>query len=421
MAQNMHMEVDSTDSSGRLATKSRVEPICIITVDTSDTVINVAGARQAALQRSISGTSLASFLSASQTTLFREAMDAVRLYGGTRNVRWSSMGSAFPGDPQISGRRIAKILPSCADEKSTNSLVIVLMHDIDESETDERHILKHKLSLVSDQLFQSEKMAALGQLAAGVAHEINNPIGFVFSNLGTLAGYVRDLTRIVDEVDTSPNIDRLRAIKSTIDYKFIREDVESLIRESEDGIDRITRIISALKDFTRKDDDVFRMADIRRGIETTLKVVNSELKYKADVILELGEIPEISCVPSQINQVIMNLLVNAAQSMEEFGKIVIRTGSERNMIWFEVDDNGAGMSQEIQSRIYEPFFTTKPAGKGTGLGLAISFNIIQKHNGIIDLSSAPGMGTRFRVWLPILQNDQTHASTEAQPVQGGTP
>ncbi|MFZ5724679.1 MAG: sensor histidine kinase [Pseudomonadota bacterium] len=375
-------------------------PICVLVVTEDGFISQVAGVGQAALKRALAGVSLAAFLSVSQTETFREALCAVQQHGGLRTVRWRSRGAAFPGDLPVAGRRLARILP-CAEGRAAASVAIILMHEPEVVDDDEGVGLKNRLDQMSNQLFQSEKMAAVGQLAAGVAHEINNPIGFVFSNLGTLAGYVRDLIKIVDEIETSNDMAQLRDMKSRIDYKFIREDVESLILESEDGIDRIKRIISALKDFTRQDDDVFRLADIRRGIETTLKVVNSELKYKAEVVLDLAEIPQVYCVASQINQVIMNLLVNAAHAMDSFGQITVRTGALKDMVWFEIEDNGSGIPPEIQSRIFEPFFTTKPAGKGTGLGLALSYNIVQKHGGRIDMNSTPGKGTRFRVSLPI--------------------
>lgn len=267
----------------------------------------------------------------------------------------------------------------------------------------EQDQLLRKLETANSQLLQSEKLAAIGQLAAGVAHEINNPIGFVFSNLKTLTGYVQDLLKIIDAVDGVADLDELRQIKRRLEYDYIRSDVGALITESEDGIDRVRRIISALKDFSHIEEEEFRPADLHRGLDTTLNVVNNELKYKAEVIREYGELPEVECIPSQINQVAMNLLVNAAHAIEKFGRIYLRTGLEQDEVWLEIEDTGKGIEDKVLNRIFEPFFTTKPVGKGTGLGLALSYTIVQKHGGRIEVKSELGAGTRFRVYLPIRQ------------------
>jgi two-component system NtrC family sensor kinase len=283
------------------------------------------------------------------------------------------------------------------------------------SKQSEQDQLLRKLETANSQLLQSEKMAAIGQLAAGVAHEINNPIGYVFSNLKTLDGYVRDLLKIADAVDTAGDLDELRQLKRQLEYDYIRGDVAALISESEDGIDRVTRIISALKDFSHIDEEEFRPADLHRGLDTTLNVVNNELKYKAEVIKEYGELPEVECILSQINQVVMNLLVNAAHAMEQFGRITLRTGCDSDWAWIEVEDNGKGIEPKLLNRIFEPFFTTKPVGKGTGLGLALSYNIVQKHSGNIEVYSEPNIGTRFRINLPIRQVNARPQPDVAQP------
>jgi signal transduction histidine kinase len=266
----------------------------------------------------------------------------------------------------------------------------------------------------SQRMMQSEKLAAIGQLAAGVAHEINNPLGFVFSNLKTLGEYVRDLIRIVDEVDTANDLDVVRELKQRLDYEYIRSDVGSLLLESEDGIDRVKTIIGALKDFSHIGEEEFKFTDLHRGLETTLNVVNNELKYKAKVVKEFGDVPLVECIASQINQVALNLLVNAAHAIEQFGQITIRTGHDDGWAWFEVRDTGKGIEPAVLSRIFEPFFTTKPVGKGTGLGLSLSYNIVQKHNGRIEVDSKLGEGTCFRVWLPVSQ-PVAAADSEARP------
>lgn len=333
---------------------------------------------------------------------FRAAMAAVQREGGMRTFNWHAGGACWPGDVNEAGPRRAILAPCTALDGGPSVAIVISAPPGGDGQPGGD--LQERLAQAHSQLMHSEKMAAVGQLAAGVAHEINNPVGFVFSNLGTLAGYVRDLLRIVDAIDDCASLDALRQLKAGIDYAYIRDDVEALIVESEDGIDRIKRIIAALKDFTHQGDDEFREADINRGIETTLKVVNSELKYRAEVVTEFGDIPAVECIASQVNQVVMNLLVNAAHAMNGFGRIVVRTGLSGDNVWIEVEDNGCGMSKDLQARIFEPFFTTKPVGQGTGLGLALSYNIVQKHNGRIDVDSESGRGTRFRVCLPVSQS-----------------
>src|SRR3990167_6353838 len=267
----------------------------------------------------------------------------------------------------------------------------------------EQDQLLRKLETANSQLLQSEKMAAIGQLAAGVAHEINNPIGYVFSNLKALDGYVHNLLKIIDAVDGATSLDDVRQLKRSLEYDYIRGDVEALISESGDGIDRVKQIISALKDFSHIEEDEFRLADLHSGLDSTLNVVNNELKYKAEVVKEYGELPEVDCIPSQVNQVAMNLLVNAAHAIEKFGRITLRTECDGDWIWIEVEDTGKGIEPKLLNRIFEPFFTTKPVGKGTGLGLALSYSIVQKHHGRIEVDSEVGKGSRFRVWLPVHQ------------------
>ena len=265
-------------------------------------------------------------------------------------------------------------------------------------------MLLSKIEEAQQQLLQSEKMAAIGQLAAGVAHEINNPVGFVNSNLGTLKTYVDSLFAVIDAyqaVDAGADRKMLDAAQQKAELEFLREDLPSLLLESQDGLNRVTKIVQDLKDFSHVDESSQQEADLNAGIESTLNVVWNEIKYKAEVVRELGEIPEIECVPAQINQVFMNLLVNAAQAIEQRGSITLRSGLENGYVWFEFADTGKGMSPETVKRIFEPFYTTKPVGQGTGLGLSISYDIIvKKHGGRIDVSSEPGLGTTFRLWLP---------------------
>jgi PAS domain S-box-containing protein len=266
--------------------------------------------------------------------------------------------------------------------------------------------LIRKLGEAQSQLLQSEKMASIGVLAAGVAHEINNPIGFVNSNLSSLQRYTRDMLRLIDAYEqreanlSAADRQQLEQIKQEIDAAFLREDVGSLLSESLDGLDRVKRIVRDLKDFSHVDSGGRQHANLETGLDSTLNVVWNELKYKAEVVKEYGAVPAIECFPSQLNQVFMNLLVNAAHAIEERGKITLRTGCDDVHVWVEVEDTGKGIREENLGRIFEPFFTTKAVGKGTGLGLSLSYGIIKKHGGRIEVRSEVGVGTVFRIELP---------------------
>jgi signal transduction histidine kinase len=274
---------------------------------------------------------------------------------------------------------------------------------------------RSNLARAQSQLLQSEKLAAIGQLAAGVAHEINNPVGFVSSNLGTLKRYVDSLFEALAAYEASEGElhdetrNALTELKQRIDLAFLREDVGTLIAESTQGLQRVTRIVQDLKDFSHMDESQMQWANLERGLDSTLNVVANELKYKAEVVKEYGGVPEVECIASQINQVFMNLLVNAAQAIQERGRITIRTALEGDThVRVEIADTGSGIRPEHLKRIFDPFFTTRPVGKGTGLGLSLAYGIIQKHGGSIDVSSEPGVGSTFRITLPI------HAAAAAQ-------
>ncbi|HEX5363150.1 MAG TPA: bacteriohemerythrin [Gallionella sp.] len=269
--------------------------------------------------------------------------------------------------------------------------------------------LNEKLASTQTQLLQSEKMASIGQLAAGVAHEINNPVGFVNSNLGTLTKYIASLFKVIDAYEAeeaksnAKSYPEVAQLKKDVDYPFLAEDIPSLLSESRDGLARVTRIVQDLKDFSHIDESVWQYANLEQGMDSTLNVVSNEIKYKAEVVREYAGLPEIECMPSQINQVFLNLLLNATQAIDVKGVITVRTGTLGEEVWVEVADTGKGIPPENLNRIFDPFFTTKPIGKGTGLGLSLSYGIVQKHNGRIEVESEPGKGTTFRVWLPVRQ------------------
>jgi two-component system NtrC family sensor kinase len=263
-----------------------------------------------------------------------------------------------------------------------------------------------KLEEAQNQLLQSEKMASIGQLAAGVAHEINNPVGFVNSNLGTLQRYVNNMLRllaayeVLEESLADDLLQDIRQLKKEVDAAYMREDIGVLLTESLDGLQRVRRIVQDLKDFSHVDNAELERVNLEKGLESTLNVVWNELKYKAKVVKEYGDTPQIECFPSQLNQVFMNLLINAAHAIEEHGQITIRSGHNDENVWVEVEDTGKGIAPEHLGRIFDPFFTTKPVGKGTGLGLSLSYGIVNKHRGHIDVTSEVGKGSTFRVVLP---------------------
>ncbi len=282
--------------------------------------------------------------------------------------------------------------------------------------------LKDEQNKANAQLLQSEKMASIGQLAAGVAHEINNPTGFVSSNLKTMDDYTGDICELINKYKNiqkameeswpdgampaalSAQLKEISDYKEEIDLDYILEDIQDLIGDCRDGTDRIKKIVIDLKDFAHPGEDKLQEADINKGIEQTLNMVNNEIKYIATVNKEFSELPPVECYPQQINQVFMNILVNAAQAMEEQGVINISTKAENGFVEIKISDTGTGISEENLSKIFDPFFTTKEVGKGTGLGMNIAYNIIEKHNGAIDVQSTVGKGTIFTIKLPIIFN-----------------
>jgi signal transduction histidine kinase len=270
--------------------------------------------------------------------------------------------------------------------------------------------LNEKFALAQEKLIQSEKLASIGQLAAGVAHEINNPIGYIFSNFGSLETYISNLLTMLEayekaesSIESAEIRAELASVRKRVELDYVKEDIPVLLNESREGIVRVRKIVQDLKDFSHVDaHQEWQWANLHQGIDSTLNIVSNEVKYKADVVKQFGEIPDIECLASQINQVIMNLVVNAAHAISgPRGKITIRTGSLDDHVWIEVEDTGCGIPVDMLPRIFDPFFTTKPVGSGTGLGLSLSYGIIQKHQGKIEVQSEVGRGTCFRITLPI--------------------
>lgn len=263
------------------------------------------------------------------------------------------------------------------------------------------------LKKTQTQLVDKEKMASLGQLTAGVAHEINNPINFVSGNVAPLERDIKDVLSILskyEEVVKNNNInDVFRPVeefKKELDYDFLKTEINDLIKGIKEGAHRTSEIVKSLRSFSRLDENDLKVADINKGLESTLLILRNKLKNRIEVVKDFGDIPEVYCYPGKINQVFMNILTNAEQAIIGEGKIIIKTTYENGKVKISIKDNGVGMPEDVKNRVFDPFFTTKDVGDGTGLGLSISFGIIETHNGSIAVNSMPGEGTEFIITLP---------------------
>jgi PAS domain S-box-containing protein len=267
-------------------------------------------------------------------------------------------------------------------------------------------------------LIQAEKLALLGQLAAGVAHEINNPVSYVTSNLSSLGRYVTELSPLLraqrelieslgvgGKVPPTELLTRARELWARHDMDFLLQDMTDIVKESLDGSRRIKEIAHSLRTFARAEAEEPQRVDLNAELESTLRMVWNELKYKCEVKRDFGELPPVACYPTQITQVFTNLLVNAAQAIVTMGEIRIQTRHEGSHVVVRISDTGAGMTAETLAKLSTPFFTTKPRGQGTGLGLYISYGIIARHKGRIDVESELGKGTTFILHLPVTQDD----------------
>ena len=292
---------------------------------------------------------------------------------------------------------------------------------------EEQNALIKKLQEAHAQLLQAEKMASVGQLAAGIAHEINNPIGFINSNMNSLQTYVTTLFNVISQYNNSlaqinladEHRKLFQQISKEADLAFVEEDTKELVAESLDGLRRVKEIVQSLKDFSHVGETDWQEADIHHGLDSTLNIVKNEIKYKATVEKNYGVLPPVYCVISQLNQVFMNLFVNAAHAIKEHGTITISTGTGtkegKQWVWIKVIDTGCGIPQENLNRIFEPFFTTKPIGSGTGLGLSLAYGIIKNHKGFMDVKSVVGKGTCFTIYLPVKLPASQETSTNSVP------
>lgn len=266
------------------------------------------------------------------------------------------------------------------------------------------------------QLVESEKMASLGQLTAGVAHEINNPINFVTSNINPLKMDIQDLIEVLGKYDAlieeegelREKLIEIQKYKKDIDFEYSLEEIDSLLTGIEEGAKRTANIVKGLKNFSRMDEEGYKHHNLEEGLDSTLIILNNALKNKIKLVKDYGGIPKVECRGDKINQIFMNIISNAIQAIEmkeemtDHETITITTRREGpDMVSISIKDTGLGMSEEVKSKIFEPFFTTKPVGQGTGLGMAIVFGILEDHGGEIIVNSELGVGTEFVIKLPV--------------------
>ncbi|MDM8537675.1 response regulator [Desulfobacterales bacterium HSG17] len=274
-----------------------------------------------------------------------------------------------------------------------------------------------RLKTTQSQILQAEKMSSIGQLAAGVAHEINNPIGFISSNLDALNDYMTDFNTLLQHFqklektlkesnqenlsgEIKKQMQTISDYEEEIEVDYLKDDIPELLKDCKDGTARVGKIVGDLKSFAHPGNDEQMLIDINKGLESTLNVVNNEIKYKATVTKDFGDIPLVEGYPQKLNQVFMNILVNAAQAIKGKGEIKIVTKQKGNYVAVSISDNGCGIEKDHLLKIFDPFFTTKAIGKGTGLGMNIAYNIIEEHKGKIDIKSQVGKGTVFTIVLP---------------------
>ena len=326
-------------------------------------------------------------------------------------------GQRWSGRVRIDAAGVTLAATLTRQPKPSDGIYLATFHENGNGDDARPRTVDQPLALSREQLQQSEKMASIGQLAAGVAHEINNPIGYVHSNLGTLQGYVEGLLNMLDaheralaSGDMIAARTSILALRERLDIDFIINDVPKLLAESREGIERVCKIVQDLKEFSHAGhNEPMRLADLHRGLESTINIVWNDLKYKVRLEKHYGDLPLVECRISEINQVLLNLLLNAGQAIEESGTITVATGTEGEEAWISIADTGCGIPQDALTRIFDPFYTTKPIGRGTGIGLAVAYGIIARHHGRIEVRSRVGAGSMFRVVLPLRQPEAAPA------------
>ncbi|MEO6681430.1 MAG: ATP-binding protein [Ginsengibacter sp.] len=303
-----------------------------------------------------------------------------------------------------------KIIENTKDEINRTLYEVDLQKGKVEEKNKELNKLLNDLKDAQQQLVMAEKMASLGQLTAGVAHEINNPINFVSANIKPLKEDLDDVIDCIKKYESVIKQNNLEDLFSEVlvfkhqqSLDFTMGEITDLLNGIEEGARRTTDIVKGLRNFSRLDQDVIKKADINEGLESTLILLHSVYKDRINIEKDFGNIPQIDCLPGQINQVFMNILSNAIQAIADKGTIFIKTWQDKESIKISIKDTGNGMNDETLQKVFDPFFTTKEVGKGTGLGLSISFGIIEKHEGKIEVNSIQGQGTEFIITLPLTQ------------------
>jgi signal transduction histidine kinase len=288
---------------------------------------------------------------------------------------------------------------------------VISINETSRKQKRELELTLENLKLAQSQLIQSEKMASVGVLTAGIAHELNNPINFVSGNVFPLKQDLDEIFSVLKEYDEAILKNKLEgffteveALKEKLEFSFLIKEIFSLLKGIEEGANRSSEIIKGLRSFSRLDDEMCQFYDIHEGIDSSLVLLQNKIKDQITVRKDYGDFDGLECFPSKLNQVIMNILTNSIQAMDGKGDLFIQTVSSAIGIKIIIKDNGKGMTPEVKEHIFDPFFTTKDVGQGTGLGLAISYGIIEKHNGNIDVISEPGKGTEFIISLPRTQN-----------------
>ena len=265
------------------------------------------------------------------------------------------------------------------------------------------------LKQAQSQLVQSEKMASLGQLVAGIAHEINNPVNFISAGVDSLSTNLEEIRQVleiyhkINESNVAEKLKEIEELKQRVEYKEAIREINKLIESIKNGTVRTTEIVKGLRTFSRLDEDILKTADIHEGIDSTLILLRNRYKNRIEIIRDYGDLPQVECYPGQLNQVFMNILSNAVDAIDDKGTITISTSLKNNNICISIKDSGNGIPENLLEKIFDPFFTTKGVGKGTGLGLSISQSIIEKHKGTIEVKSKPGKGTEFIIELPVSQ------------------
>ena len=287
-------------------------------------------------------------------------------------------------------------------------------HELEKQKNELNKTLK-ELTQAEAQLVQSEKMASLGQLTAGVAHELNNPINFISTSINPLQRNFKDLLDLIGKYDSiieekqfAGNVEEIAELKNTMDFTYLLKETQNLLKGISEGASRSEQIVKDLRTFSRMDENKFKGVDIHDGLDSTLLLLHHKMQDRITVHKNYGRIPHVECLSGKLNQVFMNILTNSILAIEGKGDIYIETGIWDDKVKISIRDTGMGMEPEVMEHIFEPFFTTRAVGTGTGLGLSISYSIIEEHNGTLEARSEPGKGSEFVITLPVSREHPGH-------------